>query len=152
MEVQCKLTACRKPPPTSHVAEGPAEPPEEHLDKLPGDVFLDGSGRLRRTCRYCGSVIPYGTFGGRRYCTTRCRNTAARKRRQADPAKLEADRRMAREANRRAYGTPEGRARIQASQRRWRQKKAAESVAKAGSIAPSVGQDASAQADGRRGA
>ena len=119
-----------QPPPTSHVAEVSAEQPEEHLDKLPGDVFIDGGGRLRRTCRHCGDVIPYGVFGGRRYCTTRCSNAAARKRRHADPAKLEADRRAAREANRRAYGTPEGRARIQASQRRWREKKAAESDAR----------------------
>ena len=125
------MLAAYMPPPSSYAAEGPAEPLEVHLDKLPGDVFLDGSGRLRRTCRHCGDVIAYGLFGGRRYCTTRCRNSAARKRRQADPAKLEADRRMAREANRRAYHTPDGRARIKASQRRWRKKKAAESDARA---------------------
>ena len=94
--------------------------PTEFSDSPPGETFTDAAGRLRRTCAHCGLVIPYGTSGGRRYCGVRCRGAANTKRRHADPAKLEADRRASREANRRAYRTPEGRERILASNRRSR--------------------------------
>ena len=96
---------------------------EEFPDRLPGEVFVDGGGRTRRMCRHCGAVIPYGTHGGRRYCESKCRSAAARKRRHADPANLAHDRMMSREANRRAYRTAEGRERILAANRRYRRRK-----------------------------
>lgn len=96
---------------------------EEFPDRLPGEVFVDGGGRTRRMCRHCGAVIPYGTHGGRRYCGPKCRRSAATKRRHADPENLAHDRRMSREANRRAYRTPEGRERILEANRRWRKRK-----------------------------
>lgn len=92
---------------------------------FPGEAFLDGGGRLRRACAHCGSVIPYATHGSRRYCTARCCNAAATKRRHADPKKLEADRRSSRDANRRAYRTAEGRERILEANRRYRLRKKA---------------------------
>lgn len=86
--------------------------------------MLDSAGdRPRRTCAHCGAVIPYGTFGGRKYCGVRCRGAANTKRRHADPEKLKADRRASREANRRAYRTPEGRERILAANRRYRKRR-----------------------------
>ena len=90
---------------------------------LPGEAFLDAAGRLRRACAHCGAAIPYATYASRRYCGARCRNAAAAKRRHADPAKLEADRRASRGANRRAYRTPEGRERILEANRRYRMRK-----------------------------
>ena len=96
---------------------------EEFPDRLPGEVFPDAAGRTRRMCRHCGAVIPYGTHGGRQYCGAKCRSAAARKRRHTDPANLAHDRMMSREANRRAYRTPEGRERILAANRRYRRRK-----------------------------
>ena len=93
---------------------------EKFPDRSPGEAFCDPAGRLRRMCAHCGSAIPYGTFGGRRYCTIKCRKAAATKRRHADPEKLAADRMASRQANRRAYRTQEGRERILAANRRYR--------------------------------
>ena len=91
--------------------------------RLPGEAFLDGAGRMRRTCAHCGSVIPYATHASRRYCDAKCRRAECAKRRHADPAKLRADRQASREANRRAYRTLEGRERILAANRRYRERK-----------------------------
>ena len=98
---------------------------------LPGEAFLDAAGRLRRTCAHCGAAIQYATYASRRYCGARCRNAAATKRRHADPEKLEADRRASRDANRRAYRTPEGRERILAANRRYRARKRTEGAERA---------------------
>ena len=95
----------------------------DFMDRLPGEVFVDGSGRLRRMCGHCGAAIAYGTFGGRLYCGKKCKKAAATKRRHADPEKRRHDRMMSREANRRAYRTPEGRKRILANNRRHRMRK-----------------------------
>lgn len=103
------------------MSDGPAREFPEH--RLPGEAFLDGAGRLRRTCAHCGILIPYATYATRRYCGAKCRRAASAKRRHADPAKLRADRRASREANRRAYRTPEGRERILAANRRYRERK-----------------------------
>ena len=96
---------------------------EEFRDRRPGEVFLDAADRTRRMCRHCGAAIPYGTHGGRRYCAPKCQKAAATQRRHTDPANLAHDRMMSREANRRAYRTPEGRERILAANRRYRRRK-----------------------------
>ena len=46
----------------------------------PGEEFFDAAGRLRRTCAHCGAVIPYGTFGVRRYCGKRCKKAGGTRR------------------------------------------------------------------------
>ena len=94
-------------------------------DRAPGEAFVDAAGRLRRSCRRCGNAIAYASHGTRRYCTAKCARADAKARRQADPAKLAADRRASRDANRRARLTADGRERMNASQRRYLERKRA---------------------------
>ena len=79
----------------------------------------------RRKCVQCDAPLPIDVRLDARFCSNACR---ARFRR-SDPDVAARDRRVAAEANRRRYRTPEGRAKMQAaareSNRRRRERTAA---------------------------
>lgn len=65
--------------------------PHVGLDNIrPGAEFFDASGRLRRTCARCGSVVPYG-FGDRRHCSKKCKRVSPTIRKFRERTKMAGD-------------------------------------------------------------